>query len=36
MVVVSTYDLGAGALDAVRSAWESWRSANYPESEPAS
>ncbi|WP_285247352.1 SRPBCC domain-containing protein [Pseudarthrobacter sp. efr-133-R2A-89] len=36
LVVVSTYDLGAGAFDAVRSAWDSWREANYPGTDPAS
>jgi uncharacterized protein YndB with AHSA1/START domain len=34
LVIASTYDLGAARLDAVRSSWDSWRSAQYPESDP--
>ena len=36
LVIASTYDLGAGAFDAIRQSWDSWRSENYPASEPAS
>lgn len=35
-VIASTYDLGAGAFDAIRQSWDSWRASNYPASEPAS
>ncbi|MCU1532339.1 MAG: hypothetical protein JWO49_1910 [Arthrobacter sp.] len=34
LVIVSTYDLGAHALEAVRSDWDKWRAENYPTSEP--
>jgi hypothetical protein len=36
LVIASTYDLGAGKVDAIRSAWDTWRSRNYPDSEPVS
>ncbi|VXC12561.1 SRPBCC family protein [Arthrobacter sp. 8AJ] len=36
LVIASTYDLGAGAFDAIRQSWDSWRSENYPASERAS
>ncbi|HEX7203022.1 MAG TPA: SRPBCC domain-containing protein, partial [Arthrobacter sp.] len=36
LVIASTYDLGAAKLDAIRSSWDSWRSENYPSSEPVS
>lgn len=36
MVIASTYDLGAAKVDAIRSSWDSWRQAQYPESEPVS
>jgi uncharacterized protein YndB with AHSA1/START domain len=36
MVVISTYDLGAARVDAIRSSWDSWRAENYPTSEPVS
>ena len=34
LVIVSTYDLGAHALETVRSYWDKWRAENYPTSEP--
>lgn len=34
LVIVSTYDLGAHQLEAVRSRWDKWRAENYPTSDP--
>ena len=34
MVIVSTYDLGAHSLEAIRVLWDDWRAENYPTSEP--
>ncbi|WP_461189049.1 SRPBCC family protein [Arthrobacter sp. Z4-13] len=36
MVIASTYGLGAGRLDSIRTSWDSWRAENYPTSEPVS
>jgi len=36
LAIISTYGLGAGRLDAIRSSWDSWRAGNYPTSEPVS
>ncbi|HEY1155841.1 MAG TPA: SRPBCC domain-containing protein, partial [Arthrobacter sp.] len=36
LIIASTYDLGAGKLEAVRSSWDTWRSENYPDSNPVS
>lgn len=36
LAIISTYDLGAGRLDAIRSSWDSWRAGNYPTSDPVS
>ena len=36
LAIISTYGLGAGRLDAIRSSWDSWRAENYPTSEPVS
>ncbi len=34
LVIVSSYDLGAHQLEAVRSHWDKWRAENYPTSDP--
>ncbi|WP_427005033.1 SRPBCC domain-containing protein [Pseudarthrobacter sp. H2] len=34
LVIVSTYDLGAHQLEAVRGHWDKWRAENYPTSDP--
>jgi uncharacterized protein YndB with AHSA1/START domain len=36
LAIVSTYDLGAGRLEEIRTSWDSWRAENYPTSEPVS
>jgi hypothetical protein len=36
LVIISTYGLGAGRLDEIRTSWDSWRAENYPTSEPVS
>ena len=34
MVIISTYDLGAHQLEAIRNYWDKWRAENYPTSDP--
>ncbi|MFS0718727.1 SRPBCC domain-containing protein [Arthrobacter sp. 1P04PC] len=34
LVIVSTYGLGAHRLEEIRAAWDSWRAANYPSTDP--
>ncbi|MEZ2390357.1 SRPBCC domain-containing protein [bacterium RCC_150] len=34
LVIASTYDLGAGQLEAIRSSWDSWKAENYPTEVP--
>jgi hypothetical protein len=34
LVIVSTYDLGAHQLEAIRNYWDKWRAENYPTSDP--
>ncbi|MGO4804254.1 SRPBCC domain-containing protein [Arthrobacter sp. 2MCAF15] len=34
LAIVSTYDLGAHQLEAVRNYWDKWRAENYPTSDP--
>lgn len=32
--IISTYDLGAHRLEAIRNHWDTWRAENYPTSDP--
>lgn len=34
LAIISTYDLGAHQLEAVRGHWDKWRAENYPTSDP--